>query len=519
MSTILRSILALAGALLVAPHAAAGEREGIGYLHVSWTEKDGLPGSYIGAMAQDRDGYLWLVANGALVRFDGVRFVEWNVIGPPAFRNLRPTVLSASSDGALWIGLAGDGGVSRFKDGEITTYVALPSIQARGFAADERGGMWITGLDHPFRSVAEPDRATLSASLLQSASGGWTLELDSRVATLGAGGWRVSRAHEAEPVIDLFGRNRLSSAVVRSLLEDREGNIWVGTDNGLNRLTPSALTSQPPALASVNRPVVAMTADKRGDVWAGTQTGLYHFSGASARRFDRRDGLPGVAIYALHTDDEGTLWAAGDQLGLVRRGADGSFTSIALPRSPPLRIVALTSDRSGALWLCDTDWGVFRWKDGRLTSVPGTLQRAAYSAFTDSKGRVWIGLINRVLVVDVDGTTRSFGPADGLGEGRVTAFFEDSRGIVWAGTSAGLSRYAGGRFLTLALTNLGRRQNVTAIVEDYDGNLWLGVLSGIMRIARADLVPSGARSSASAARWISAFVRRASRSWICARRS
>ena len=230
--------------------------EATGYLNVSWTEKDGLPGSYIGSIAQDREGYLWLVANGALVRFDGVRFVEWGAIAPtPQTRIRGAAVVSAARDGSLWIGHSGDGGVSRVHEGRVTSYSphepGVPSgvvrsviegpdgsiwaasqsgvsrfrkgqwkrldaeeglssdpaysvhtdrkgaiwvgtavgvfrlaaegekfelvratLRARGFAEDERGTMWVTGLDHPFRSVRDPDLLPLSPSLLRTASGG-----------------------------------------------------------------------------------------------------------------------------------------------------------------------------------------------------------------------------------------------------------------------------------------------------------------------------------------------------------
>jgi signal transduction histidine kinase/streptogramin lyase len=369
-------------------------------------------------------------------------------------------------------------------------------VRARGFAEDSTGSMWVTGLDHPFRAVEHPSRSPLPTSLLQTASGGWALERDSHgniwVATLGAGVWRIHDA-ATSPRIERFDRRQLSSSVVRSVLEDREGNIWVGTDRGLDRLTPSTLAARRPDLEAINRPVTAVTADQRGDIWVGTQTGLYRFTDRDGTRFDQRDGLPGVAIYSLHTDARGTLWVAGDQLGLVRRLDNGRFAAVNLPSRPPLRIVAMTSDPSGALWLCDTDMGgVFRWKDGVLTEVPEVTRVAAHSALTDRQGRVWVGLVNRILLVSQDGSKRLFGADDGLGQGRVTALFEDGTGAVWAGTNVGLSRFDDNsrRFVTLPLG-----QNVTAIVEDSASNLWLGVLNGIMRINRGDLERSVADPS------------------------
>jgi signal transduction histidine kinase len=92
--------------------------------------------------------------------------------------------------------------------------------------------------------------------------------------------------------------------------------------------------------------------------------------------------------------------------------------------------------------------------------------------------------VNGILLVNQDGSKRVLGADDGLGQGRVTALFEDGTGAIWAGTNIGLSRFDDQalRFITLPL-----RTNVTAIVEDAASNLWLGVLNGIMRINRDDL--------------------------------
>lgn len=578
---IVRVVLAL---VLIVWFSTAAFARGTDYMHESWTEKDGLPGSYIGALAQDAHGYLWLIANGELVRFDGVRFVKWNDAemrrNQPA---IRPTSLYASADGDLWIGLF-DQGMARLRDGVITLFdrdtaghlldlvrtiradpfgtvwaggqaglarftdgawhhvteaeglpsapvygvhadsrgtvwvgsalgvyqrprnserfaLALPSIRARGFAEDPTGEVWITGLDHPLRAQRDPSAEILPDTLLQSASGGWALLGDTRqniwVATLGDGVWRVAGFGQGTPKVERFD-GRLSSSVVRSLLEDREGNIWVGTDNGLNRLTVSAVPSQPSRLRAVAPPVVAMTTDRKGDIWIGTQNGLFRVNAAggnaagvqseSIERFDRRHGLSGTAIYALHAAPDGALWISGDLMGLVRRGTDGTFTTMPMPPKPTLRVTALTSDRAGALYLCDTDWGVMRWQDGTLTDVLGDVpSKSAFSALTDRDGRVWFGLTSRVLVLNPDGSRLWLGSEQGLGEGRVTTLFQDSHGVVWAGSDAGLSRYHDGRFTSLTVRHHDRPQYITAVLEDLDANLWIGTMSGVARLTPGEL--------------------------------
>jgi len=575
-----RALIGLLAIVMLASPARGQEPGGSEYMRQSWTEKDGLPGSAIGAMAQDGDGYLWLISSGGLVRFDGVRFVDWNATDVGGGQRLGASTLSTALDGSLLIGL-GNGGVARLQNGKLTIHqpeegglppVAVRSViedhehtiwaggqgvtrfrsgrwehvgrdrglpddpvyslfedhdgnlwvgtaagvfrrasgadrfdlvrdvRALGFADDPRGQVWMTGLDHPFRTADGHGPEVLPPALLQTASGGWRLRRDSRgniwVATLGAGVWRVHALESpGPPRIEEFDRDRLSNAVVRSVVEDREGNIWVGTDYGLNRLTPTALRSQQSELGKINKPVVAVAAEKTGDVWVGTQTGLYRFSAKGGARYDQRNGLPGVAIYSLHIDRQGTLWAAGDQLGVVRREKNGRFTAIPLP-GLPLRIIAMTADWSGGLYLCDLDLGVFLWKNGVLTEITkDKTPKAAYAAITDREGRVWLGMAGQIMRFDPDGSSRTFGPDDGLGRGAVQTLFEDKEGVVWAGGTPGLSRFTNGRFTVMPVEGNGRRQNVVAVAEDGEGNLWLGVRSGVMRVPRRDVDAAAANPS------------------------
>src|SRR5438105_2661835 len=88
------------------------------YLRFSWTEKDGLPSTFIFAITQDRDGYLWLGTNTGPIRFDGVRFTRLEALGITDFPYGSVSALAAGSDGSLWIGLVA-GGISRVRNGAV----------------------------------------------------------------------------------------------------------------------------------------------------------------------------------------------------------------------------------------------------------------------------------------------------------------------------------------------------------------------------------------------------------------
>ena len=116
-----QNVAFLAVLLLEAPLWAAPLPGGLsGYSSRVWHTQDGLPEDTIQALAQTRDGYLWIGTSGGLVRFDGVRFTVFSRENTPAFRENSVSALLTSKSGDLWIGTQGGGaqGVSLLDRGE-----------------------------------------------------------------------------------------------------------------------------------------------------------------------------------------------------------------------------------------------------------------------------------------------------------------------------------------------------------------------------------------------------------------
>jgi ligand-binding sensor domain-containing protein len=74
------------------------------YLHTSWTQEEGNALPPIHAIAQTADGYLWLGTGKGLIRFDGLKFVEWSPASGPALPSTDIRCLRAASGGGLWVG-------------------------------------------------------------------------------------------------------------------------------------------------------------------------------------------------------------------------------------------------------------------------------------------------------------------------------------------------------------------------------------------------------------------------------
>lgn len=442
---------------------------------------DSLPAS-INALLEDSNGTVWAGGRGGLSWFENGR---WQTLEGAALNDAAVIGLYEDRDRTLWV--ATPGRLYQRAIGATAFTPVSSAFPVRALVEDRDGTMWGVGVQQAIGTVVEsPANGQLSAWRDINA---WRVLRDRQgdfwVATLGHGVLRVSHpdADTAPRVEPVRTEGTLSSAVVRSLFEDREGNIWVGTQSGLTRLSDNIVKTIADA-PEQGQSIRSVTADRHGVIWVGTDNGIDQYSGTNRRHYGRDEGLPTLVTNSIHVDRHGVIWAATDRGGLSRF-ADGRFVPVIVPGESPLqRVWAMTGDDDGALWLCEVDRGVFRWQAGTLTSyqhVPEIGRKSGTVAFTDHLGRVWIGFTDGSLAVHEQGRFRVYGPADGLPGGRVGAIHEDSHQTLWVGTASGLSRWTNGAFATV---NAGQQlplTNVRAIVEDLDHHIWVGTSAGLLR--------------------------------------
>jgi signal transduction histidine kinase/ligand-binding sensor domain-containing protein len=540
------------------------------YTVTSWTEKDGMPSSFVRAIAQDRDGYLWLATYSGLVRFDGARFVTWKDDEGPSLPSEDLSSLLVARDGSLWVGglgglthlvnhriveshsaggelldgyvqailedtsgviwAAAQGGVAKFDGSRWTRcglQCGLPERSAISLLQDDHGTLWVgtsVGLfrrgasdklfqsappdsyaiehvaqdaaghivvTHPTQLLREEGAASsLDASELNRLHGTRLLRDSQGYLWVGTRGHGVVRLGpegrgKTRTIERLSKDDGLSSESVQSLFEDREGDIWIGTPFGLNRLSKNAIIPVPTGTGQTGQARAIASADD-GSIWAATDETLLRFHGTDQDLYEWSKQFPTHTIIALHGDwDTKTLWISTNH-GLVRFQA-GKFTPFELPDKLELnRIRSITSDKDQHLWLCDADRGVFRSTDSTLTSFESIASdKVASSVYPARDGTVWIGFVNGTVRSYQNGKLQSFGESEGLPGGTVTVIYEDRRGTIWVGSHAGLSHFENNRFVALTKASGFPATGPVAIAEDNDGYLWLGVTGlGVIRLSQ-----------------------------------
>jgi ligand-binding sensor domain-containing protein/signal transduction histidine kinase len=404
------------------------------YSHAAWTLQEGkLPGAVL-ALAQTVDGTLWIGTESGLIRFDGVTFGRWSPPAEGRFPIEYVQALAPGRDGSLWIGTLD--GLAHLKDGRVTYY-------------STRHG----SLD-----------SAVSSILLDRHNSVWIAKAGFRSGGL----CRV----ETDVLHCFDSAQGLPGRAIFSLLEDHQGNLWLGGSEGLYRWTGDAAQTYP---LKESIPLISSIAQGENDeiIAANGINPLKHVVGSRLENYGIQPASEGVAIRVLLTDSDGALWIGTGSQGLlhVYKGHVDRYNHTDGLSSDT--VLVLFEDREHNIWV-GTDRGIDRFRAlpvVTLSKREGLSRDTAGSVFTSRDGSVWVGTtagLNRVR----DRSITVYDTRDGLPSNEIQAIMEDHSGGLWVGTSAGLSFSRNGRFHSLELPNNEKIRSLAAVTEEPDGILW-----------------------------------------------
>jgi ligand-binding sensor domain-containing protein len=496
--------------------------------YLRYTVADSLPDNHITAIAQDSIGNIWtghhsgavaFIKNGIVHKFD-----------PPEGSATKPVSdILFDRNGHLWFSTLNDG-LYFYKTNRLhrlDEQEGLPDPYIYDLLEDEDGNVWagtdggiavctiktrpaIEVLDHKdglpdniVRKLVEYDKnslllATEDAGIIwydkklksfrPVIPGQWAhgsvldfLVKDNKIwVTTALSGLMV---YDLETLI-LKRYNKQPGyhlAQVRTMQQDREGNVWAGTKSGVARTIGDHIEFVEPRLPTGDLNVLAVAADKNDKLWFSTGDGLFCQSTDASGQVVTERPLAGTkfqrySIISLYVDNENFIWA-----GLYGEGAlrinprNGKVTH--LNRELKNGNVLNITGRDNTVWLATLGGSE------RITILPneklniknysrenGLSSDFIYQVFLDSQDRVWFATDGKGAdVLDKNGLRHY---EEGLPSKVIYGFAEDAQNRIWANVQGnGIYQFDGNRFIPPPPAITVRDNDIQSLSADRDGNL------------------------------------------------
>ncbi len=471
------------------------ERESgkITQFHQQAGNKNSLSHDFINQVYQCSNGYLWICTAFGLDRFnkDYNTFTTYNFFERNADSSLTNfvTAIREGEAGCFWI--ATRAGIHRFDPQKqqfemykIETDITSPDFKRSNYVQDiildEYGHVFAATLNGVF--MIKPGQGIIQ---------------------------HLKENPGSQP--------GLSSNHINVLLADSKGNLWIGTNRGLDHFDPvrdvlTSYRSGPNITNLSNEDVRSIFEDQAGTIWIGTYKGLNKVDRSPSRflyyKQDPEDpnSLSDNIIYAILEDRKGLVWI-GTYGGInIFDKEQGTFSVIRQDPDDPNglssdKIRTLALDSAGYIWVGTESRGM-----NRFDPQKGTFTRFRHAAgdsttiaednilstYVDSKGRVWIGTVNNGVSV--------FDPATGrmkhfdedadpgndlcLSNNKIWSVYEDRQGNFWLGTNFGLNKLSNDLrevevFNHDPLDEYAiSSDRIFAVYQDSSGIFWIGTMGG-----------------------------------------
>jgi ligand-binding sensor domain-containing protein/signal transduction histidine kinase len=411
-----------------------------------------LPPSLVLAMAETRDGKIWLGTTAGLFYFADGRTTR--VAGIP---DRKINCLLPVGDRELWVGTSK--GLYRW-NGTLFSRVNLPpalaTVEVLALLRDHDGNIWAGTTRGLFRINA----------------------------------FGVSFSDES----DFGGRG------INALFEDREGNLWAGGGRGLERIRDSVFVTYTLTAGSAHsKDGGPIYVDGENRIWsAPAEGGLYLLKDGRAQELNA-PLLHKEVIYSI-TGGRDEIWIGTRYNGLKRLGfRAGLMVGKTYTQANGLAensVISVYQDKNGAVWAGTLTSGVSKFKDGKFVtySTADGLASNTVSAILETRdGTMWFATPNGLSAFS-RGSWTTYATQDGLPSNSVNCLFEDSTGVLWITTPRGLAFFKSGRLQVPRVVPDSLHEQIFGISEDQEGWLWIATASHVLRVPNQELSSGALRS-------------------------
>lgn len=291
----------------------------------------------------------------------------------------------------------------------------------------------------------------------------------------------------------------ISDNFITCLEIDGYGNLWIGTENGLNLFHRKTESFQSfykgSGIFSLNdNHIKALYADKQNNLWIETAGGVLHKLAINTWELTKyRHEKPHQPYYSYHSiyeDSDSNLWIGGRGIPIMKFDREKeNFTYVLANSNDPDKkrendVACYFEDTDGNFYVSSTD-GVY-FMNRETLFFKKIFRSSTYSIIQDRNGTVWLGsargLIKKEKKSFVNYSKNQDNPFSII-DIHINKLYEDRSGIIWIGTQNGISKFVPNKYKFGNYRHISNQPNtlsgnkISSIVEDKNGRVWIGTQS------------------------------------------
>lgn len=444
----------------------------------------------ITSIAEDEEGQLWVGTEAGVAIYKDGHLESPNLNA--AFEGKTVAALSKGMNGTVWAAVAGKG-VFQFKNGKWIQLVdaSMDALlqEPHCLLVDRRKRLWI-GAGNDFLLCRDGDQWRRYRVPHHSPNSYVTTLAEEPDGTIwvGSAGEGLFQVR-AGRLVAVNARNGIADNIITALDVDNEGNLWVSTESGLNRLQRKGVFvfSQNEGLGYGAVRGLAEVAP--GVIWAmKPNDGLYRWEGGTFNRLTAAGLSPrDPAIGALLIANDRSCWVACREGLLHFKDPQAVADESRLFAVANVNIIALAEDTNGNIWAGTREGQLWKLSAGKWDRQKDFNEPDPVTAIVPAAdGSIWTGTDGSGLYRQKDGRWAHFDKRTGLASNSIRSLYSGSRNTLWIGTTNGLSRWRDGNFVTFTSHEGLPDDSILQITEDDVGRLWLGTSRGIVCVSKHD---------------------------------
>ncbi len=475
--------------------------DGLSFAAISIHTSESFANPSVIGLATDVNGHLWSTNGLQIFRQAGD---QWTV-GLPA-RGPQPyqDSLVASTPGGLLLCAAGYEGILAY-DSEGTHPLIGPSEMpgaAIALAWSPDRTLWVgTHIGLFYVEITRGIRSAHRVDGLTDTKVNCLLPLGPHRLLVGTdkGLWLL----ESGTVTQVGINAQLKTAQILAVARDLDDSVWIGTQSGLFKTEHNEIASnisfQSPTRLGVGSVVTALYADREGSMWVGGLDGIERYRASAFTTYSVSRGLTSDNAGPIYVDEQERTWFGPSTGGLLRFNQDRA-TQVATAGLEADGVYSIAGG-GGDIWVGRKRGGLTvlhtrgtSMQAQTYTSKSGLAEDAVYSVYRSPDGTIWAGTLRKGLSRFRHGEFRTFTTNDGLLSDSISAISGGpSADSLFVGSPNGLSELRNDHWVTYTPRDGLPPGPVDCLFLDKEGTLWIGTTKGIAYLRSGSIqVPTGA---------------------------